>query len=364
MTGTQWQENRGNRLGFLGATFLSVVFLGALIVIGLTIASGGSNDEKKIVTIAEPAGRHVDAARPAPVKTMRGDEEAIAEEGPPAPAAPGESAEITADKGASSSSEEKPISPAVTAPVSWDEAKEAFHDEEYSRAADLFTRYAEDHPSSPWGFYMLGLAQSRLDDYDGAAIAFEKAIDVDSNHVKALINYARTLIELGRAEEALAPVRRAIELDGENVQAWRVLGRTAHTLGYAEEAIDAYTEALSHDDDDTWSLNNLGLVLIESGRFEEALGPLARAVSLDDSAALFRNNLGIALERTGHPGQAAEAFARAVALDGAYEKAAVNLARVEPFAAEDAGNAPVDLEAIAASWRAKHVEAEVASTTN
>ena len=157
-------------------------------------------------------------------------------------------------------------------------------------------------------------------------------------------------------------MRRALELDDGNVEAWRVLGRTAHTLGYAEEALNAYTEALLRDADDTWSLNNLGLVLIENDLFDEAVGPLARAVSLDDGNALFRNNLGIALERTGHPDQAADAYEEALALDGAYDKAAVNLARVEPLAGGDAENAPLDLETIAASWRAKPAEEEVAST--
>jgi Flp pilus assembly protein TadD len=65
--------------------------------------------------------------------------------------------------------------------------------------------------------------------------------------------------------------------------------------------------------------------------------------------AQFHNNLGLALERTGHVVQAADAYRAALAIDSTYQKASVNLARVEAVK-QDSSVAPVDLGALARSF--------------
>jgi len=239
--------------------------------------------------------------------------------------------------------------PEIPKEVSYEEAELAFLERRYGEAVDLFERYTERRSANPWGFYMLGLSAWKAGEMEAAESAFERALELDPQHVKSWLNLARVRLDTDRPEEALEAIDEALAIDSESSVAVRLQGRAYHQLGQAEEAIDAYRRAILLDGEDVWSMNNLGLVLIEQGRFEEALPPLARAVDLQEECAIFLNNLGIALENTGHYRAAEEAYKAAVAVDGTHEKAFVNLARAEALA-EDPSLGPVDLAELAQTF--------------
>lgn len=233
--------------------------------------------------------------------------------------------------------------------VTYEEAEAAFLDRRYDEAVELFTRYTERRPSNPWGFYMLGLSAWKSNEPESAETAFEAALELDPQHVKSWLNFARVLLDTDRPEEALDKIDEALILDSQSGVALRLKGRAYHQLGRLEDAIDAYRQAILIDDRDVWSMNNFGLILIEQERFMDALRPLARAAELEGEVAIFQNNLGIALERTGHYRAAAEAYRTAFAFDESHEKAQGNLARVDGLE-EKSDLDPVDLGALARSF--------------
>ena len=94
-------------------------------------------------------------------------------------------------------------------------------------------------------------------------------------------------------------------------------------------------------------MNNLGLLLFDQGRTSDALPLFARAVELGKDVATFHNNLGMALEHTGRFSAAAAEYTGALTADPAYEKAKLNLARVEKV--KEDPKEPFDLEAAAKS---------------
>ncbi len=233
--------------------------------------------------------------------------------------------------------------------VTYEEAEAAFLDRRYGEAVELFTRYTERRPNNPWGFYMLGLSAWKSNEPESAETAFEAALELDPQHVKSWLNFARVLLDTDRPEEALEKIDEALILDSQSGVAFRLKGRAYHQLGRLEDAIDAYRQAILIDDRDVWSMNNFGLILIEQERFVDALRPLARAVELEGEVAIFQNNLGIALERTGHYRAAAEAYRTAFAFDESHGKAQANLARVDGLE-EKSDLEPVDLGALARSF--------------
>src|SRR6266550_1231968 len=194
--------------------------------------------------------------------------------------------------------------PAVTGPVSFEDANTAFKAKRYDEAARLFATYTTAQPDNVWGHYMLGLSAWKAGDRDRAVEAFRRALEQDSTHVKSHLNLSLVL-----------------------------------------------------DDHDVWSLNNLAVVYIDQGQFDQALGPLAHAIEIDSTVAAFQNNLGLALERTGHSTQSADAYKAALGIDSTYQKAAGNLTRVEGVK-QDPAIGPVDLADVArtflqeiAGWR-------------
>jgi tetratricopeptide (TPR) repeat protein len=221
-----------------------------------------------------------------------------------------------------------PAEPVVTTPVSYEDAEAAFLEREFNRAVTLFTAYVEDRPENAWGHFMLGLSAWKAGDHEVAESAFDDALERDPRHVKSLLGLSRVLIETGRPDEALEEIELAAAIDS-SAQVFRLRGRAFDEMGQSDEAADAYLEAIARDDTDVWALNNLGYLYIRRGREDAAIGPLARAVELAADRAVFQNNLGVALERVGYAGSAVEAYRAALAADSTFDKARVNLDRVE-----------------------------------
>lgn len=234
--------------------------------------------------------------------------------------------------------------------VSFAEAESTFTEGKYDEAVELFTLFSEEHSKNLWGHYMLGLSQWKSGEAESAERSFERALELNPEHQKSLINLARVLIEGGRPHQALVQVEKALELEPESNGGHRLMGRVRYALGEEDEAIASYQRALTIGDEDAWSMNNLALIYIRRERFEDALPPLARAIELDDGVPAFMNNLGIALERSGYSTSAREAFKSALAVDGYYDKAAVSLARVEESEGKRVSES-VDLAALSLSFR-------------
>lgn len=318
------------KLRFFEAGILFVLILCIAVFVGLKTGGDGTLDEGVTVTAAPaiptaaPGAADPDAA---------GD--VLAEPTPADPTAPADAAAPAAEP-----------EPLV---VTYAMAEQAYFDRDYAGAVDLFGRYADEHPQSAWGFYMLGLSAWKSGDPEAADLALARAVELAPQHVKSLVNHGRVLLDLGRVDEAETRLALAIDLDPAYAEARRVMGRVRHAQARLDEAVASYAEALGLEADDPWSLNNLGLILIEQERFAEALAPLAKAAALDGAPACAQNNLGIALERGGHYGAAAEAYARALELDPGYAKAEESRTRVLALA-ESPDTAPVDLAALAAAF--------------
>jgi tetratricopeptide (TPR) repeat protein len=220
------------------------------------------------------------------------------------------------------------------APASYNEAEAAYRSGNFAEARRQFESYIATRPENPWGHYMLGLAAWKSGDLGSAEEAFNRAITLDSSHVKSYLNVARVLLDLGRNHEALERGRKAVELEPGSSEARRILARAYHSMGQRDSAIEAYRDALLSDDRDVWALNNLGVLYLDMGQPDLALPPLARAVQLRSTAPVFQNNFGIALERTGHIAGAQLAFQAALQGDSTYAKASVSLARVSALVAD------------------------------
>lgn len=261
------------------------------------------------------------------------------------------SATVTTEQGAITSPRTVKGTPATetiavaNANASYADGEAAFRAGKYHDASAIFGAYASRRPENVWGHYMRGLSAWKAGDLATAEEAFDRALSVDSTHLKSLVNSSRVLLERGRTREALERAEQAIAVDSTNGDALRLVGRAHDELGNAEQAIEAYRAAIVLNDRDVWAMNNLGLVYLEQGRAEDALPPLARAVELRSTAPVFQNNLGIALERTGHLVEAQKAFEAAVVADSSYGKASVSLARVQ--GRDQTGSTPADLGALA-----------------
>jgi tetratricopeptide (TPR) repeat protein len=223
------------------------------------------------------------------------------------------------------------VAPATTTATSasFADGEAAYHAKKYSEATAIFEGYTGRRPTNAWGHSMLGLSAWKSGDFEKSEQAFDRALSLDPKHVKSLVNSSRLFIDQKRYDDAIARLTRAAEIDPESLEVARLLARTYAAQAKTAEAIDTYQHVVELNENDAWSQNNLGLLLLETGRADEALPHFAKAVELRKDVPAFHNNLGMALEHTGRFRAAAAAYSGALAVDHGYEKAKLNLARVE-----------------------------------
>ena len=226
--------------------------------------------------------------------------------------------------------EEGPVAIPTPKPTgSFADGEAAYRARKYADAVAIFEGYTERRPNNAWGHYMLALSAWKHGDLTKSELSFEKALSIDPHHTKSLVNLSRVFIDQKRYDEATDRLSRASEIEPESSEIFRLLGRTYAAINKTDEAVDAYRRAIELDERDAWSMNNLGLLLLGSKRADEALPLLANAVDLRKDVPEFHNNLGMALEHTGRFTAAATAYTDALTADPNYEKAKLNLARVE-----------------------------------
>jgi predicted O-linked N-acetylglucosamine transferase (SPINDLY family) len=137
-------------------------------------------------------------------------------------------------------------------------------------AAACFTELTRLLPGDAGVWEILGIVQHRRGNLDQAAEAFERSIRIRPE-VQALNNLGATLLDGGRYEEAIVPLK------------------------------DAVRRAPSH----VPSLHNLAKALIKQGKTRQAVGHLAAALKISSNNPELMATQGVALMTSGRSGEGA-----------------------------------------------------------
>lgn len=97
-------------------------------------------------------------------------------------------------------------------------------------------------PTNANAAYESGEIHRRSARFDRAAELFSQAVKYYPDFVDALVALGRTLVSLGKAGEALAPLGKAVALDAANEVAWFQLAQAQRALGNAAEQQKAVAE--------------------------------------------------------------------------------------------------------------------------
>lgn len=164
-------------------------------------------------------------------------------------------------------------------------------------------------------------------DLYNATAAYEKAIQQNPEHIRALIGKARTLIlrgdRISEADEALNDV--LARGDDEVVPKMRSLalvarGEMAKSGGYPDQALQLADKAIELDANNAFAHHLKGLLLAEK-KDPGALAELQKAVELDLYVPAFYFDAALALMKGGQPEPAVEqmkAYEKALPLDERY----------------------------------------------
>lgn len=127
-----------------------------------------------------------------------------------------------------------------------------------------------------------GISFSKLDRHKEALVAFDKALQVDPNDVKAWISRGFELEMLNRYEEALVAFDKVTELDPNNARAWMFRGMSLDRLDRDEEALAAFDRAVALDPNYTHAWVHRGISCFNLGRKEESILSFGKAIEMGE----------------------------------------------------------------------------------
>ena len=147
-----------------------------------------------------------------------------------------------------------------------------------------------------------------------AAEQYAGALRQDRDCVNALIHLGRLRIGEGRADEALALLRRAAKANPRIAAAHQALGALLFELRRFDQALVCFERAIALNPADAEALISRGDCLGELGRGEEALATYDSAIALKPGLADAQNGRGNALRRLGRLEEALASYRQAMAL--------------------------------------------------
>jgi tetratricopeptide (TPR) repeat protein/DNA-binding transcriptional ArsR family regulator len=160
----------------------------------------------------------------------------------------------------------------------------------------------------------LGLAHRAGNCNEAALEAFDHALALEPNEVRALRERGVVLTILGQYEEALKSFDRAIAAEPENASMWVRRGVTLGILGRHEAALESLERsvAIPPDGELAWIRQGLAFHLLR--RNEEALESFDKALTLRPDRAVTWEMRGEVLRTLGRHVPALESIDRAVAI--------------------------------------------------
>ncbi|HEY2827360.1 MAG TPA: tetratricopeptide repeat protein, partial [Pirellulales bacterium] len=172
----------------------------------------------------------------------------------------------------------------------------------------------------------LGLELLNLGRASEAISPLKKALQFDPNHLEARVNLGTAFMKTGRMQEAMEQFQQVVEADPENAPARCDLGIVLGKLGRHQEAIEQLQMASKIAPSNSLVLNNLGLALVKVERLPDAIEQFRRALEIDPNYFEARLNLGTALGTINRPEEAVQEFKRALKLKPKDARIYFNLA--------------------------------------
>jgi tetratricopeptide (TPR) repeat protein len=138
-------------------------------------------------------------------------------------------------------------------------------------------------------YFHLGNAAYEAGDPAGAAVAFERAVNLDETYFKAMVNLALMYDELKKYPKAIETFERAAELEPDNPDVWSHMGNTYYAQREYPKAVDLYRKALQLKPDAGHALYSMGVAFADAGLFREAVNYWKRVASIEPDTELGKS---------------------------------------------------------------------------
>jgi predicted O-linked N-acetylglucosamine transferase (SPINDLY family) len=146
-------------------------------------------------------------------------------------------------------------------------------------------------------FFATGNQMQQQKEYANAAIAYQKALELQPDFAEAAWKCGNAYQNQGDFESALPYYRKAITCKPDYAQAYNNMAVALQALQRYDEALDAIDRAIDLKPDYASAYNNRGLVLKDMEQPIEEQAAYRQAIAIDPEFIQAHNNLGNSLRR-------------------------------------------------------------------
>lgn len=204
----------------------------------------------------------------------------------------------------------------------------AYQRNDFVAAREAYEKAAHLAPKSPAP--IVGLVRTRLSvlhvpvelaaapgqpDLEKAVKELENAVRLEGTFVPARLELGRSLLVLGRMDEAVAVLRVASDLAPRQAETHSAFGVALLATGVVETALREFEIAAGLDSSSAVRFKNLGTALLAGGKSADAVRAFERAVQLAPLDARIQNQLGTALLTVGETDRGRTCLQAAVTRD-------------------------------------------------
>jgi tetratricopeptide (TPR) repeat protein len=189
-------------------------------------------------------------------------------------------------------------------------AYDAFYEKKYFEALEYINKTLEILPKSGETWILKASILGGLNDYIGAGICFDKAIEYKTDDYQGWFGKGWALHKLGRDDEAVEYFYKVVEL-GLGEGKYVTMGSLLEASGFPGVAVTYYEKAIEEEPSPVTALMAKGVVYFELGEFDDALRCFNDVLKIRNTYGKAWDGAGRSLVELGEYDMAIDAFERA-----------------------------------------------------
>jgi len=162
-----------------------------------------------------------------------------------------------------------------------DRAEKAIAEENFAVAVEALEKFIVSEPNDAFAHFHLGYAYTGLKDWQKAATAYRRAVELKPDLAAAQLNLGLILYEHESPAASIEPLRKAAELLANEARPHFLLGTALERSGKPAEAIAHYRAAASLDPRDPDTQLAIGRALLLTEDFAQAEAAFRQTLALD-----------------------------------------------------------------------------------
>lgn len=207
-----------------------------------------------------------------------------------------------------------------------EDIKKECEKENWDKVKLMCEAYLKKDNNCPYVYKSLGDAYLSKEDSVFALYSYQKAIELDSSYIDAIVASADVKMNGKSPEGAIPMLLASIERMPDEAQLYNALGCAFRIVKNDNEAQFYFEKALNIDPDYIVARRNLGIIQMSNYELDDAILNFQTILDKDPQSAIAHNYLGLAYALNKNDKEAEVEFKKAIKYDLKYVNAYENLA--------------------------------------